>query len=144
VEVLYKRGRGELHLCQELTVLAQHLALRRSLLLLQAAAQLALALSKNLLPGKPAPHLYQLLIAYLGALPDAVDFSAVVSSFRLKLLLHEGLLALPVAAPFTDEESMVVGEMAATRSLARVRSLEASAQLHQKIESFFINVIDYK
>jgi DNA repair protein RecO (recombination protein O) len=86
-------GRGELYRFKDATILSTHLELREQLPHLQAAGDICLGLLKTQLPGKPAPALYQLTLSYIKRIPAFKDPKALVASFFLKLLKHEGVLS---------------------------------------------------
>jgi DNA repair protein RecO (recombination protein O) len=94
VEITYTKGRGDLYICVETTVLNHNLALRNCLATLEAAGDMLQTISATQQPGKSAPELYRLLLMYLNKLPQATSPQAITSSFRLKLLRYEGLLSL--------------------------------------------------
>lgn len=92
VEIVYIKGRGDLDSCVEISVINHNLALRHRLSTLENACEILQTISRTQQPGKAAPELYQLLIAYLNKLPLVSDPLVITSSFRLKLLRYEGLL----------------------------------------------------
>lgn len=93
VEVVYTKGRGDLCSCEEVAVINHHLPLRRNLGMLEAACEMLQVISTTQQPGKAAPDLYQLLLMYLNKLPQVIFPLAISSSFKLKLLRYEGMLA---------------------------------------------------
>jgi DNA repair protein RecO (recombination protein O) len=92
VEVLYKNGKSELHVCTEATPLERFQREEQSYAQLEAACLLARAIDQSQLLEKPAPQLYALLITYLRGLQHSPQCDAWVSSFWLKILKHDGLL----------------------------------------------------
>lgn len=94
VEVLFTKGRSELFRFVDGTLLNEHLFLRQQYAFLQTAGVLAQAILQSQLPGKPSPALYQLFLAFLKQVPNFKNPLALLCSFRLKLLKHEGLIAL--------------------------------------------------
>jgi DNA repair protein RecO (recombination protein O) len=93
-EWVYKKGKEEIHSLKDATLLDSFADLRKSYDTLSAAGQIAQDLLRTQLPGKKAPALYSLALAYFAKLPLFARPEILSSSFRLKLLLHEGLLAL--------------------------------------------------
>jgi len=91
-EVLYRRGKSDLCLFLDGTILDLNLPLRKSYSTLQLGGKMLRAISLSQFPGKPAPLLYKLLLFYLKELPDFPDPEILWASFQLKLLKHEGLL----------------------------------------------------
>lgn len=98
-EFVYSRGKGSLLTCQEMSPLQGHSKLRQDLSWLEAGADLARTLRQSLPEHKPAPALYHLLIAFLEKIPTFVNPTILATSFRLKILRHEGVL--PFEAPCT-------------------------------------------
>jgi DNA repair protein RecO (recombination protein O) len=94
VEVHFKRGKSDLFRYIDGTVLDEHLELRKQLDFLQTAGSLAQTILQSQLPGKSAPSLYQLFRSYLKQVPTFSHPQLLLVSFHLKLLRHEGLLAL--------------------------------------------------
>ena len=93
VEIVYAKGRGDLYLCVEISVINYNLALRNNLSVLEAACKMLHSLAATQQPGKSAPELYQLFLMYLTKLPQASTPQTIISSFQLKLLRYEGLMA---------------------------------------------------
>ncbi|MEI8365255.1 MAG: DNA repair protein RecO [Parachlamydiaceae bacterium] len=94
IEVIYAKGRTELHPCHEITAINHNLPLRQNLAVLQTACEMLHAIKVTQQPGKPAPELYQLFLTYLHKLPAVASPVALGASFRLKLLRHEGLIGM--------------------------------------------------
>lgn len=93
VEIVYTKGRGDLHTCVEISVTDHNLALRHNLPMLESACEMLQSISATQQPDKPAPELYRLFRMYLDKLPKASTPQVISSSFRLKLLRYEGMLA---------------------------------------------------
>lgn len=55
------------------------------------------------LPGKPSPQLYALLLIYLKKIPQTAYPWVLAASFRLKLLMHEGLISFPMRCEACEE-----------------------------------------
>jgi DNA repair protein RecO (recombination protein O) len=96
VEVVYREKNSEIFICQEMTLLDSYAALRRTLSHLEAACDLLQVMARSQLVGKAAPQLYALLCFYLRKIPLTPDLKVSVLSFRLKLLIHEGLANFPL------------------------------------------------
>jgi len=94
IEVVFKRGRSELFQLIDGTVLQEHLQLRERYLFLQTAGQLAQAIIRSQMPGKSTPALYLLFRSFLKQIPTFPDLPLLLSAFYLKLLRHEGLIAI--------------------------------------------------
>ena len=93
-EYLFRVHRSTLYTFQDGTLINSHLPLRQSLLHIESAIRIAQALLTSQLPGKPAPALYRLTLAYLKLTTQFTDPAPLTASFLLKLLKHEGILSL--------------------------------------------------
>jgi len=160
VELHYTLGRGDLHRMTEGFILSQHLRLRESLEILEAADTMTKAILHSQLQGKPAPKLYSLLCLFLHQLPSCHYPKSLASAFLIKILTHEGLLQLsthqstyryggelyfPQEAPpnhvvMTGEEEKMLSEITHSRSLPFMTSLSLSVDLQSKIATMFQQV----
>jgi DNA repair protein RecO (recombination protein O) len=95
VEVIYREKKGEIFSCVEMACLDSFSVLRQRLLFLEVACDLLQVILASQFVGKPAPQLYALLCFYLKKIPQMVNPWILAASFRLKLLRHDGLIALP-------------------------------------------------
>jgi len=164
-EFLYSIGKSDLLKCQEWTLLEHNLRLRQNLSHIEAACEMAQAIQQSQLPHKPAPTLYQLMMWYLQKLPQLSDSESLAASFRLKILRHDGLYALPPTcvtcqsplkahhqsrgdsfcpqhAPsntlaFTEYETEVMIILAHCRSFAELESVRISPILKKKLNQLF-------
>jgi DNA repair protein RecO len=93
-EWVYRKGTGDLHTFKDGTLLDGLLGLRQSYSHIEAASSIARDLLRSQLPGKNAKGLYELARSYLQKLPEFERPEILSASFRLKLLLHEGLIAI--------------------------------------------------
>lgn len=93
-ECVYKVGKTDLHLLLDGSLIDSLLNLRSSYAILSAAGSIANDLLRSQLPGKSSPDLFALVQSYLKQLPQFPEPRILTASFRLKLLLHEGLIAL--------------------------------------------------
>lgn len=103
-EFLFTKGRSELFLCRDVYPINSFLKLRQDLPSLEAACDLLQAILSSQLTHKPAPALYALLQAYLEKMPEAAHPPTLNSSFRLKILRHEGLLHLAAKCSHCEAE----------------------------------------
>lgn len=138
VEVIYTKGRGDLFSCVDIAVLHHNLALRNTLTTLEAGCEMLQCISYTQQPGKSAPELYQLLVYYLTKLPLIPTPTLITSSFRLKLLRYEGLLALlshccVCATPLND--TWIYGSEAFCPSHTPSQSLSITKEEREIIES---------
>jgi len=143
VEVIYTAGNSELGLCREISVLNHFLGLRKQLPILQAACDMLQAVASTQQPGKASPALYQLLTAYLAQLPKAVDPQAILASFRLKTLRHEGLLDIEewetIEGVFVlkNDERVLVEHLALCREFGLLAAASINWSLADKIATLF-------
>lgn len=93
-EWVYRKGSREIHSLQEASLIDSLLDLKKDFATLSAAGSMAQDLLRSQLPGKKGNALYTLLCACLSKLPAFANPQILAASFRLKLLLHEGLLSL--------------------------------------------------
>ncbi|NGX42711.1 MAG: DNA repair protein RecO [Chlamydiae bacterium] len=168
-EFVYRKGNSDLLSCREISVIDQHLKLRKNLESLEAACGLIQAIQKSQFQGKPAPLLYQLLLRYLDAIPLFSSPEILEVSFRLKLVRHEGYLALSdqcatCKAPlsvmhliqgenfcekhamgrgfsFSEEETRLFILLAFCRSLSELQLFPLPLGFHEKVHQFFDEVI---
>ena len=89
---LYHLRKSDLYSFIDGSIINLHLDLRQNFTLLSYGSQMIQAIHLSQFPGNPAPKLYLLLLAYLKKLPLAPK--TLWASFRLKLLIHEGFIAL--------------------------------------------------
>lgn len=94
-EFIYKKGKSNIWKCQEVSLIKTHLELRQNLAWLEAGCGLMRAILSSQMEHKPAPDLYRLLTSYL-AKAHEIQPEALLSSFILKILRHEGLF-VPLA-----------------------------------------------
>ena len=107
-EWVYRKSNQEIHSIQDTTLLDPLFELRTSYAILSAAGSIAQDLLRTQMPGKKAP--FALASAYLKKLP--LNPPIFAASFRLKLLLHEGLLSPdpdPMFSPLEWEQVSILG-----------------------------------
>ena len=93
-EWVYEKRQSELCSLKDGSVVEALLSLRQRYDTLTAAGSIAKDLILSQLPFKRNSDLYHLAAAYLQKLPTFAHPEILAASFRLKLLLHEGLLSL--------------------------------------------------
>lgn len=93
-EYHYRRNNSELLHFHDGAIIDEHLNLRQSYGILQAAGTLANAILTSQMPDKPAPALFALYKSYHKQVPCFTDPTNLIASFYLKLLKHEGLLSI--------------------------------------------------
>jgi DNA repair protein RecO (recombination protein O) len=93
-EFIYRKTRSDLSRFIDGTVLDEHLNFRTQYSFLQTAGTLAQAILRSQMPGKATPVLYFLFRSYFKQITTFENPAPLIASFHLKLLKHEGLLAL--------------------------------------------------
>lgn len=93
-EWIYKKGKGEIHHLVDASLSHDFSDLRCDFATIAAAGQIAQDLLRSQYPEKAGSGPYLLTTAYLQKLPHFSSPEILISSFRLKLLMHDGLLAL--------------------------------------------------
>jgi recombinational DNA repair protein (RecF pathway) len=131
VEVLYFKTDKQIYSLKDSTLLDPLLHLRENYETLIAAGSIVQDLLRTQLPGKKAP--FDLAFAYLKKL--SLNPQVLAASFKLKLLLHEGLLSYEPHISFTPTEWEQVSILAFARSFAEIQA-QQTAPL-KKIESLF-------
>ena len=132
-EWVYRKSNKEIHTLQDTTLLDPLLELRTNYNTLTAAGAIAQDLLRTQLPGKSAPDLYALTCLYLKKLPTNPHIFA--ASFRLKLLLHEGLLSTEPEPSFTPTEWEQLEILAFARQFSLIQ--EQTTAPVRKIELLF-------
>jgi len=120
-EWVYRKSQKEIHALKEATLLDSLLELRQSYALLTAAGAMVQDLLRSQFPGRSAQSLYDLFCAYLKKLPAFAKPEILAASFRLKLLLHEGLLATEQEPTFTVEEWEQASLLAFSRQFSAIQ-----------------------
>lgn len=165
VEVIFRESKNDLLKIQTGSLLNGHPFLRTSFDALQAACKLLAVVSKSQFPHKPSPMLFQLLKSYLEMFKEAKSPKTLLASFQLKLLRHEGLLAVtnrcalcqeePASIALhegqvvcgshhnsslyllSEEETALFYALALTTSMSLLQELEVQDSLVFKIDSLF-------
>jgi DNA repair protein RecO (recombination protein O) len=162
-EWVYRKGRSEIFTLTEGSLLDPLIELRDSYENLTAAGSIAQDLLKTQMAAKPTPHLYALLSSYLKKISSFKNPSILALSFRLKVMIHEGLLTLssicshckenaslfsqgesvclthasPRAFSFSPTEWETLLCLALTRKFSLLEPLHCPSQLNEKIEKLF-------
>jgi DNA repair protein RecO (recombination protein O) len=160
----FTRGRTDLYRYLDGTHL-EFIPLRENLVHLKAAGAITKALLTSQLPGKTAPRLYQLTLAYLKQIPLFTDPLPLVLSFQLKLLKHDGLTHLkgpcslcanevthlnkgqafcyshagPSSYFFTQHEWDILLKLQDARQFQPLEQLNIEQILQEKINNYFFN-----
>lgn len=170
VELIYRERSGDIFSAYEMTPIDYFPHLRKELHTLQAAAELLEIIQTSQWLGKSAPRLYSLLCFYLNKISFITDPNTLTSSFKLKLLVHDGLLHLPFLCslcgePLHNEAYGIDSDMRCTShhlahqsvwskdelallaQLTFSESYKAMAQIHvpdslkKKIDTLFANLL---
>ena len=163
-EFHFTRGRSNLFRFTDGTILEDHLSLRQKFSFLQTAGALAHAILRSQLPEKPSSALYALFSAYLNQATLFEDPQALTASFLLKMLKHEGLIALhkcclrcktmpsrclekgeslcadhstPYALHFSAEEWTTLFQLASVQQFSALQLHKIDPSLSQKIAQLF-------
>lgn len=163
-QFLYTDPDKSLPKCKEISITHPRLELRQSFELLNDACQMGLALNKALLPGKPAPNLFDLFDYFLNHM-TLRNSKKILTSFYLKLLRHEGVFTLPAIcskcnqnesilyfdqgsffckahAPhrtlaFSNEELKLLKNILYSKSLLEITSFPLTKELTEKCKKLF-------
>ncbi len=133
-EYHFLRGRSELMRFQDGTVLNEHLVLRGNLEWLRTAGALSQAIMRSQLPGKAAPQLFELYKAYHGHVCRVNPPQALLASFYLKLLRHEGVWH-DVPPEFSPAEQKQLFILSRAQQFSSLNNLLVSNELLHKISS---------
>lgn len=134
-EYLFRKGRSDLHKFLDGSILDLHLSLRKSYHHLEVAGKILHTMHETQLPGKSSPALYALLASYLKKLGDAKYPETLSASFHLKLLKHEGLLALENHDDSLDAKA--IHALTHARQFEPLLDLELSSSLLKGIDALF-------
>lgn len=148
LEFEFRKTGKDLGRLENASLIESHADLRNSLAMLEGGCQLLKAVSDSQLFEKPAPLLFDLLCKYLALLPEARSPAAIVASFRLKLLRHDGLIAPKEGGlnqvlfqshfpPFSLEEHAYLWALTMTTSSALLKELSLPDALPKRIEELF-------
>ncbi len=93
-EFILERRKSKLYHLRDFSPLGSFLHLRSEFVLLETAGKFLRALLRSQMEEKASPLVYQLFLKLLSSLNRAKNPQVFLLSFYLKLLKHEGLLAL--------------------------------------------------
>lgn len=162
---LKQKPHNKLFQCVEVVPDRLHSFLRRQMDKLDCACQMAMAVAQTQMSNQPAPLLFHLLCYYLKKLETSQNAAAILASFRLKLLRHDGVLSFPArcciceetltkfwfyeeltyckshapapSGQFNEEEVEKLALLTLTTEFADIESAHLSLELSQKICLFF-------
>ncbi len=140
---IYRLGKSDLYLFIDGFIINLHLFLRQDFVLLNYGSQMIQAIHLSQFPGKPAPKLYLLLLTYLKKLPLAPKI--LWTSFRLKLLMHEGFMALSKGSIYFEGNQIQVSSdawkllviLTRARLFTPLLHLDLPQDLEEKIDTLF-------
>lgn len=93
-EWVYAKGKGEIHALQDASCYNNLADLRKTYSVISAAGIMAQDLLTSQYHEKTGKGLYALTVAFFQKLSKCTSPAAMIASFRLKLLLYDGLLGL--------------------------------------------------
>jgi DNA repair protein RecO (recombination protein O) len=140
VELTYQEGNQEFSVCEDIHVLQFYMAIRQKWDSLQAACDLIKAIQESQVAGKESFKLYQLLLFYLDKIALISNPWILATSFRLKILRHEGLLTHhPIAGmvQFTPQEWEFVQLLAFSQCYHQLLKISLTDDLRAKINLLF-------
>ncbi len=152
-EWVYKRGNKEIHSLVDATLRNDLSCLRTDFAILSAAGQIAQDLLRSQYPEKEGGGLYALSIAYLQKLPQFKSPEVLVASFRLKLLMHDGLLSFEEESDsknhikhqgilFSPIEWDLLQQLTFARQFHLIQSLSIDSTMQEKIKNLFCRMIE--
>lgn len=150
-QFVFKKGRSEIHTLVDVSLIDDLSAIRQSLDSINAAAAIAKDLLSTQAPDKPSGKLFTLSYIYLQKIHKISNLKALISSFRLKLLIHEGLTdlnsdcfiqhcQLNAHLFFSATESTQVKILGLSKSLQEITAQEIDIELELKILKLFRNL----
>ncbi|MBT3394701.1 MAG: DNA repair protein RecO [Waddliaceae bacterium] len=148
-EFIFSAGKGDLFTYHDGTIYDQFLSLRNDFDTLDAAGEMLKIVKSSLLPMKPSPLLYLLLKTFLSGFGGSENPRAVLVSFILKVLCHEGLLSIDPEIPyiqwlrdngnseipFSEDEYDTILCLALSRSLQQISSLHVPKNFEDKVKA---------
>lgn len=137
IEAVYTKKQSELLNCYEIAMVNPHHHVRQNLSMLEAACEMLKAIESTQLPAKAAPDLYRLFLIYLKKLPEASDPTCISSSFHLKTLSHEGLLASNALFKMAAEERELIEVLALCRDFSLLSKLTIDPALASQVKQLF-------
>lgn len=151
-QFVFRKGKSEIHSLIDYSLIDDLTEIRQSLDTINAAASIAKDLLTTQLPGKSFPKLFALACIYLQKLPKIKNLKALLTSFKLKLLIHEGLLNLDNSDHFCQEHALndhiqflpkqfiLVKTLALSKSLREITDQDLDTELEIKILKLFKNL----
>lgn len=160
-EWVYRKSEKEIFPLLDATLLDPFSDLRQSYEIVSAAGSMANDLLRFQLPAKSSHILYDLLFAYFKRLATSSNLFSLTGSFRLKLLLQDGLFSLSPCTvcegesltllqgesrcllhgsggiSFTPEEWKILIVLTYGRQFSHIESIDVSGNFSEKIRNLF-------
>lgn len=168
-EFVFAKGKSELFKCQEISLLNAHLGLRDKWDNLEAACDILQTVLDSQPAQTPSPDLYALSASYLNKIATFSDPYLLASSFRLKVLRHEGYLGInsvcavcsiplqtyyvsagqcycaehasPHGVILNDEEFTIVSILAYCQTFTQLNEIVFPSDLREKIKALFMELV---
>jgi DNA repair protein RecO len=141
-EWVYKKGNREIHSLVDATLCNNLSNLRTNFETLSSAGQIAQDLLRSQYPEKIGRGPYALSVAFLQKLPQFAFPEVLVASFRLKLLMHDGLLSFEgELCGFSCTEWELLQQLTFVRQFHVLQSLAIEPATQEKIKNFFYSLI---
>ena len=142
-EFTLSKGKNTLFRFHEGTITHHYFALRTNREALDSACGMLDAIRTTQLELHPSPPLYDLLYCYLQLVNTIQNPKSVLSSFLLKLLLHEGLISItadtitPQLTQLSAEEVEAIFFLAYNRNSTQLTAHALSEVVHATIHYLF-------
>lgn len=169
VEICLKKSKSDLFQSSNVSHLNTYLNLRSSYRVLVSSLDLLSSIIQSQVFHKPSPILFSLLLRYLDYMPNAKSPESLKASFKLKILRHDGWLALveecsscqktlqdikvaegqfycqehsiPNAITLTANEMDQLKDFTLARSFSQIDQEFLSSTLEEKVNSLFAEFI---
>ncbi len=139
VDWVLEETKGELYKLKEAKTIKNYFNLRNSLTAIQGASLMAEAVLQTQAPEKEARALYLLFLSYLERFDK--NPPCYLASFRLKTLIHEGLLSEYALRGFLEEEMRYVEALSFLKQRSLIEDLQIDQPFCEKIEKLFFSSI---
>ena len=147
-QFVFKKGKSEIHTLIDVSLINDLSEIRQNLDSIHAAAAIAKDLLSTQVPDKPSGKLFTLASIYLQKIHKISNLRALVSSFRLKVLIHEGLIdlnsnqfaqhcQLNAHLFLSMKESSQAQTLGLSKSLQEITAEEIDIELELKILKLF-------
>lgn len=153
-QFVFRKGKSEIHTLLDCSLIDDLNEIRQNLETINAAASIAKDLLNTQLPGKSFPKLFALSCIYLQKIPKIKNLKALQASFKLKLLIHEGLLnladehffseenAINAQVQFLPKQFISIKILAMSKSLQEITAQNLDTETELKILKLFKSLTD--